>query len=133
MRIYAFVLIALVAIAAAQFDTLTQDQIKQINECSGKIEFPCKSNDQNCMSQLEQADQCFDQCSLTDIHNMTVCTQGCKSSNNDVQIHIEQKTACMSFLEKNPSNKNENKIPSMNTGINILAFTVIASVLSLLL
>ncbi|EAS00500.1 transmembrane protein, putative (macronuclear) [Tetrahymena thermophila SB210] len=133
MRICAFILIALVAITAAQFDTLTQDQIKYIEDCAGKVDPACEIYTEDCITQLEQADQCFDQCSLTDIHNMTVCTQGCKSNNNSVQAHIEQKTACMSILEKNPSNNNENKIPSMSTGINILAFTVIASVLSVLL
>ncbi|EAS00502.1 transmembrane protein, putative (macronuclear) [Tetrahymena thermophila SB210] len=133
MRICAFVLIAFVAITAAQYDTLTEDQFNKIQDCMAKVDPACYVQTEDCISQIVQADNCFDQCAENDIHNMTVCTQGCKSNVNSVQVHIEQKTACMNFLEKNPSNKNENKIPSMSTGINILAFTVIASVLSLLL
>ncbi|EAS00499.1 transmembrane protein, putative (macronuclear) [Tetrahymena thermophila SB210] len=133
MRICAFILIAFVAITAAQYDTLTQDQINKIDGCMVNVDPACQIYTEDCYSELLQADQCFDQCSETDIHNMTVCTQDCKSNYNDVQVHIKQKTACMNFLEKNPTNNNENKIPSMSTGINILAFTVIASVLSLFL
>ncbi|EAS00508.1 transmembrane protein, putative (macronuclear) [Tetrahymena thermophila SB210] len=128
MRICAFVLIALVAIAAAQQDTYTNDQRNQVLECMRKIGEPCQSgnNEVNeaCLDELDQLDQCFNQCideNKETTNNIIGCVQlNCKSENNNAQTFFDQKTACMAILEENPSINDEEEIDLDNNDIDII-------------
>ncbi|EAS00507.2 hypothetical protein TTHERM_00958710 (macronuclear) [Tetrahymena thermophila SB210] len=126
MRICAFVLIALVAIAAAQQDTYTDDQKNQALECMQRIGEPCQSGNNEvkeaCQDEVDQLDQCFDQCiddNKETTNNIIGCVQlNCKSENNNAQTFFDQKTACMAILEENPSSKDEKKIDLDQENIN---------------
>ncbi|EAS00506.1 transmembrane protein, putative (macronuclear) [Tetrahymena thermophila SB210] len=124
MRFCAFVLLALVAIAAAQQDATTEnDKQAQIQECIDKIGKPCENGTteekQDCNLELGKLFNCLDKCFEENKENKNeiyICQKSkCKSENDDAQAFYDKKISCM------------------NNGINILAFTVIASALALLL
>ncbi|EAS00509.1 transmembrane protein, putative (macronuclear) [Tetrahymena thermophila SB210] len=86
-------------------------------------ETPCQAGSEEaikaCQEELNKLENCLTQCTEQNKENtyevIRCYKSNCKSENNDVQDYFEK------------------KIASMNTGISILAFTVIVSVLSLLL
>ncbi|KAL4482911.1 hypothetical protein ABPG74_018937 [Tetrahymena malaccensis] len=123
MRLSVFAFLALIAIAAAQAQKPANDiDIKtQILECYDKTEAPCKNatdeEQEDCNSSFITTEVCVSKCendNKDSLQDILGCYSKCKSENKYVQTYFGKVYTCLS-------------------GISILAFTVAASALALLL
>ncbi|KAL4482914.1 hypothetical protein ABPG74_018940 [Tetrahymena malaccensis] len=124
MRLSVFVLLALVAIATAETKEPANgtDIDALIESCYGQIGYACKNGTKEenkaCKESYDPIQECVFKCKKENegkLQNMLECYQSdCQSENTDVQSYFGKLYTCLN-------------------GISILAFTVAASALALLL
>ncbi|KAL4482912.1 hypothetical protein ABPG74_018938 [Tetrahymena malaccensis] len=125
MRLSVLAFLALIAIAATQAQQLADDidLSDQVLNCYDKLGDPCqnainKEEKDDCMSSFIPNQECISKCVYNNkdqLQQIVECFKSiCKTENNNVQTYYGKMQTCLS-------------------GISILAFTVAASALALLL